>query len=77
MDYLAVIAICSTLGGTMTCEEPHYDMLHSYKSFGECMKEVYIDAAIMIDKMEEEYVTENQIGLRIGCFPDHREMTDV
>jgi hypothetical protein len=41
------------------------------------MKEVYIDAAIMIDKMEEEYVTENQIGLRIGCFPDNREMTDV
>ena len=53
MDYLAVIAICSALGGTMTCEEPHYDMLHTYKTFGECMKEVYIDASIMMEKMEE------------------------
>ncbi len=77
MDYLAVIAICSTLGGTMTCEEPHYDMLHTYTSYAECIKQVYIDASEMIGKMDEEYINENGTGLRIGCFPDYRELEQL
>ena len=77
MDYLAVIAICSALNGEMICDEPHYNMMQTYKSFGECMQEVYKDASEMMGKMEEEYITEHEIGLRIGCIPDWRELEQL
>jgi len=30
--------------------------------------------ALLGEKMDEEYISENEIGLRIGCFVDHRDL---